>query len=599
MSETVGDDLVARLAEWGIDTIFGYPGDGINGFLGALERAGDRIRFVQTRHEEMAAFMACAWAKYTGKVGICTATSGPGAIHLLNGLYDAKLDHQPVVAIVGQTNLAAIGGDQQQEVDILSLYKDVASAYVQQVSAPGALHHCLDRALRIADAEHTVTALIIPADVQEMKAVPLQPKGVKAIHSGVGFARPRIMPLAADLDRAATILNTGKKVAILVGAGALDATDEVLAVADVLGAGIAKALLGKAAVPDDTPGCTGSIGLLGTKPSWAMMQRCDTLLVVGSGFPYSNFLPPVGQARAVQIDHSPRAMSLRYPMDVLLCGDAKSTLTALLPRLKRQSDRSWRDGIVEDVKEWWTLMDKRAEPEQRGDRIRPQALFGALSQQLPDNAILSADSGSVATWYAQHVRLRRGMKATLSGGLATMLPGVPYAIAAKFAYPGRVAIALVGDGAMQMGGMAEMLTAAKYYGSWSDPRLIVLVLNNADLNMVTWEQRVLAGDPKFTASQELPDVAYERWAEMIGLVGIRVDRAEDIDGAWRQAFAANRPVIINALTDPEEPPFPPHVTLDQSLNFGRSVIKGDPLGLRDVVTAARDKLGDLLPGSAE
>ena len=375
MSETVGDDLVARLVEWGVDTIFGYPGDGINGFIGALGRGGERIRFVQTRHEEMAAFMACAWAKYTGKVGVCTATSGPGAIHLLNGLYDAKLDHQPVVAIVGQTNVAAMGGDQQQEVDLLTLFKDVASAYVQQVNTPGALHHCLDRALRIADAEHTVTAVIIPADVQEMKAVPLQPKGVKAIHSGVGYVRSRIVPSAAAVDRAADLLNAGNKVAILVGAGALDATDEVMAVADVLGAGIAKALLGKAAVPDEVPFCTGSIGLLGTKPSWAMMQRCDTLLVIGSGFPYSNFLPPVGQARAIQIDHAARAMSLRYPMDVLLCGDSKATLTALLPRLRRQPNRSWRNGIVDDVKE---LVGAHGQTRRARTARRPNPPTGAV-----------------------------------------------------------------------------------------------------------------------------------------------------------------------------------------------------------------------------
>ncbi len=372
MSETVGDDLVARLVEWGVDTVFGYPGDGINGFLGALGRAGERIRFIQTRHEEMAAFMACAWAKYSGKVGVCTATSGPGAIHLLNGLYDAKLDHQPVVAIVGQTNVAALGGDQQQEVDLLALFKDVASAYVQQVNTPGALHHCVDRALRIADAEHTVTAVIVPADVQEMKAVPVQPKGVKAIHSGVGYVGSRLVPSAAAIDRAADLLNAGKKVAILVGAGALDATDEVMAVADVLGAGIAKALLGKAAVPDDVPFCTGSIGLLGTKPSWAMMQRCDTLLVVGSGFPYSSFLPPVGQARAIQIDHSPRAMSVRYPMDVLLCGDSKATLSALLPRLQRHTDRSWRDGIVKDIKDWWTSWRSARRPSSAATAFAPR-----------------------------------------------------------------------------------------------------------------------------------------------------------------------------------------------------------------------------------
>jgi pyruvate dehydrogenase (quinone) len=596
MSETVGDFLVERLSEWGITHVYGYPGDGINGFLGALERSDGKIQFIQTRHEEMAAFMACGHAKFTRHVGVCTATSGPGAIHLLNGLYDAKLDHQPVVAIVGQTYSTAIGGDQQQEVDLLSLYKDVAAAYLQQVNTAAQLRHVVDRALRIAQAERTVTAVILPADVQDMKAVRQQPSGIKAIHTGVGFAQSRVLPEEADLDRAADVLNHGERVAMLVGAGALDAGDEVLAVADALGAGVAKALLGKAVIPDDVPYCTGAIGLLGTRPSWELMQKCDTLLMVGSAFPYANFLPDVGHARAVQIDLSARMLSLRYPMDVLLCGDAKATLQELLPRLRRKEDRSWQEEIIKNVTEWWRLMDDRAAPEQRDGMVRPQQLFSALSKQLPDHAIVTSDSGSAANWFARHVKMRRGMKASLSGNLATMLPGVPYAIAAKFAYPDRVAVALVGDGAMQMGGMAEMLTAAKYYSQWKDPRLVILVLNNQDLNQVTWEQRVFEGDPKFEASQVIPYVPFEKWAEMIGLVGIKVDHVDQVDAAWQRALSADRPVIINAITDPEEPPLPPHITFEQAKKFGETILKGDPQGLRAAVTAAREKLDEFVPG---
>jgi pyruvate dehydrogenase (quinone) len=596
MSETVADDLVNRLLEWGFDTIYGFPGDGINGFLGALERSEGKLRFIQTRHEEMASFMAAAHAKWTGKVAVCTATSGPGAIHLLNGLYDAKLDHTPVVAIVGQTFVSAIGGDMQQEVDLLSLYKDVAAAYVQQVNTPSALHHCIDRALRIAQSEKTVTAVIIPADVQDMKAVPVQPPGLKSIHTGTGFVKVRVLPEQGEIDRAADVLNNGEKVAMLVGAGALDATDEVLAAADLLGAGVAKALLGKAVIPDEVPFCTGSIGLLGTKPSWDMMQGCDTLLMVGSSFPYSNFLPELGKARGVQIDIAARKLSIRYPMEVMLCGDSKSTLQELLPRLKRKTDRSWQEQLAKGVEDWWRLMQSRAEPEVRDGRLRPQPIFASLSERLPDDAIISADSGSGTNWFARQVKIRRGMKASLSGNLATMLPGVPYAIAAKFAYPDRVAVAIVGDGAMQMGGMAETLTAAKYYKTWKDPRLVFLVLNNQDLNQVTWEQRVMEGDPKFEASQDIPYVPFEQWAEMIGLRGIKVDSPSQIDSAWEQAFSADRPVIINAITDPEEPPLPPHVTVQQAKAMTESVLKGDPAGFRDVVTAMREKVEEFVPG---
>ncbi len=423
MGSTAADNLCERLVEWDVDTIYGFPGDGINGILGALRRHQDQLRFVQTRHEEMAAFMACGHAKFTGKVGVCLATSGPGAIHLLNGLYDAKLDHQPVVAIVGQTFVRAIGGDFQQEVKLLQLYSDVASAFCEQVNEPSSVRHLIDRALRIAQAERTVTCVIVPADVQDMEAVPEQPHATHTVHSGVGYWRPRVIPGPSQIQQAADILNAGEKVAMLVGQGALEATDEVIAVADALGAGVAKALLGKAAVPDDVPFCTGSIGLLGTKPSWDMMQGADTLLMVGSSFPYSEFLPQTGQVKAVQIDLLGRMLSIRYPMDLALQGDSQATLKELLPLLEHKDDRSWQEEIMNNVVDWWRLMDEQGEPVDRDQRIRPQGLFAALSRQLPDNAILSSDSGSAANWYARQIRIRRGMKAMVSGNLATMVPG--------------------------------------------------------------------------------------------------------------------------------------------------------------------------------
>jgi pyruvate dehydrogenase (quinone) len=596
MNPTAADNLCERLIEWDVKTIYGFPGDGINGILGALRRHESQLRFIQTRHEEMAAFMACGHAKFTGEVGVCLATSGPGAIHLLNGLYDAKLDHQPVVAIVGQTFVRAIGGDFQQEVNLLSLYQDVASAFCQQVNTPSSVRHCIDRALRVAQAERTVTCVIVPADVQDMDAVPEQPHATHTVHSGVGYWRPRVIPQASQLQQAADILNAGEKVAILVGQGALHATDEVIAVAETLGAGVAKALLGKAAVPDDVPFCTGSIGLLGTKPSWDMMQGADTLLMVGSSFPYSEFLPETGQVKAIQIDLSGRNLSLRYPMDLALEGDSQDSLKELLPLLVRKEDRSWQQEIQDNVTEWWKLMDEQGEPVDRNARVRPQGLFASLSRQLPDNAILSSDSGSAANWYARQIRIRRGMKAMLSGNLATMVPGVPYAIAAKFAFPDRVSIAMVGDGAMQMGGMAEMLTAAKYYKTWSDPRLVVLVLNNEDLNQVTWEQRVMEGDPKFEASQDIPYLDYAAYAELIGLRGIKVTRAVEIEDAWRQALSADRPVIISALTDPNEPPLPPHITVQQAKAFAKSVIADPQSGLPGAVESLREKAREFIPG---
>jgi pyruvate dehydrogenase (quinone) len=590
----VGDFLVRRLSDWGVERIYGYPGDGINGIMGALDRASDRIEFVQVRHEEMAAFMACGHAKFTGEVGVCLATSGPGAIHLLNGLYDAKLDHQPVLAIVGQQARAALGGSYQQEVDLLTLFKDVAHEYVQMASEPEQVRHLVDRALRIAQAERTVTCIIVPNDVQTMDAVERPEHAHGTIHSGIGHVSPRVVPNEDDLRRAAEVLNAGERVAMLVGQGALHATDEVIEVAELLGAGVAKALLGKAAVPDDLPFVTGSIGLLGTKPSYDLMMGCDTLLMVGSSFPYSEFLPEEGKARGVQIDIDGRMIGIRYPMEVNLVGDSADTLRALIPLLERKQDRSWRDEVEANVADWWQLMEERAMIE--ADPINPQRVFWELSPRLPDYCILSSDSGSAANWYARDLKLRRGMMASLSGTLATMGPGVPYAIAAKFAHPERVAIALVGDGAMQMNGINELITIAKYWRRWSDPRLIVLVLNNRELNLVTWEQRALEGDPKFEASQDIPDFPYARYAELIGLKGVRVELPEEIGDAWDEVLAADRPAVLEAVTDPEVPPLPPHITFEQARHFLLSIARGDSGRRAMIEQSFKAKLKEFLPG---
>jgi pyruvate dehydrogenase (quinone) len=568
MAELVSDFLVKRLTEWGVKRVYGYPGDGINGIMGALERAGT-IDFIQVRHEEMAAFMACAHAKFTGDVGVCMATSGPGAIHLLNGLYDARLDHQPVVAIVGQSSRLAIGGAYQQEVDLQNLFKDVASEYVQTAMAPAQVRHLIDRAFRIALCQRTVTCIILPNDLQE-EEYKEPPHKHSTIHSGTGYTSPRIVPCNDDLRRAAEVLNAGKKVAMLVGQGALHATDEIIHVADLLGAGVAKALLGKAALPDDLPFVTGAIGLLGTKPSWVLMNECDTLFMVGSSFPYPEFLPEEGKARGVQIDIDGRMLSIRYPMEINLTGDSKESLRALIPMLQRKSDRSWREQLEKEIADWWKVVEKRAYEEAKP--INPELVFWELSPKLPDNCILAADSGSTASWYARDLKFRRGMMGSLSGNLATMGPGVPYVIAAKFAFPDRLAIACVGDGAFQMNGMNEVITIAKYWKEWSDPRLIISVLKNRDLNMVTWEQRVMAGDAKYDASQVLPDFQYAEYAKSLGLHGIKVEKPDRIRAAWDEALTADRPCVVEWHTDPEIPPLPPHVTPEQAKKFIRSLL---------------------------
>jgi pyruvate dehydrogenase (quinone) len=594
MAKLVGDFVWERLYAWGVRRVFGYPGDGINGLLGALNRFGtDKIQFIQVRHEEMAAFMASAYAKFTGELGVCMATSGPGASHLITGLYDARLDHMPVLAIAGQQARTAIGGHYQQEVDLQSMFKDVAGAFVQQASAPAQVRHLVDRAVRIAKAERRVTALVFPNDLQE-EPYEDPPRKHGTVHSGVGYSDPRVVPTDTDLRRAADVLNSGSKVAMLVGAGALQATDEVIAVANKLGAGVAKALLGKAALPDDLPWVTGSIGLLGTRPSWDMMTGCDTFLMIGSGFPYSEFLPKEGSARGVQIDIKPDMLSLRYPMEVNLTGDSAETLRALLPLLEEKTDRSWRQQIEKGVAAWWQELESRAM--HSANPVNPQRVVWELSPRLPERAIITSDSGSCANWYARDIKIRRGMMGSLSGGLASMGAAVPYAIAAKFAHPDRPVVALVGDGAMQMNNMAELITVAKYWREWSNRTWVVCVFNNQDLNQVTWEQRVMAGDPKFNASQQIPDVPYHRFGELIGLRGIYVDNPDRLAGAWEEALSSDRPVVLEVKTDPNVPPLPPHITLAQAKAFTSTLLKGDPEEGSVLVDTAKEVLSSVLPG---
>jgi pyruvate dehydrogenase (quinone) len=590
MSKTVGDFFVERLYEWGVRTIFGYPGDGINGVLGALARAKHKIEFIQVRHEEMAAFMASAHAKFTGEPGVCLSTGGPGAAHLVTGLYDAKLDHMPVLAICGQAAQTARGAHYQQEVNLDRLFQDVAD-YVHEAAVPSQVRHLLDRAMRTVLGRNGIGVLVLPNDLQD-KPYEDPPRKHGSVFSGVGYSKPRIVPQEADLRRAAEVLNAGKKVAILVGAGGLHATDAIIDVADRLQAGAAKALLGKAALPDDLPWVTGSIGILGTKASWDMMTHCDTLLMIGTGFPYAEFLPEEGKARAVQIDIDPTMLGIRYPAEVNLHGDSLETLRLLLPLLE-QKDEGWRRRIEGEVRDSWKLLEERALAP--ANPLNPQRVAWELSPQLPPDAIVTSDSGSCANWFARDLRVQRGQMYSLSGGLASMGAAVPYAIAAKFAHPGRPVIALVGDGAMQMNNMAELITVSKYWRLWKDPRWIVCVFNNGDLNQVTWEQRVMEGNPKFEATQQIPDVPYHRFAELIGLKGIYCDNPEEVATAWREAFAADRPVVLEFKTDPEVPPLPSHITLEQARSFMGTIAKGDPKEGSMLAGVARQVLSSILP----
>lgn len=591
-SSTVGDFLLDRIRQWGVDKVFAYPGDGINAIVAAFGKTGNQPKFIQARHEEMCALEAVGYAKFTSNVGVCLATSGPGAIHLLNGLYDAKLDHVPVVAIVGQTARTAMGGSYQQEVDLLTLFKDVASDYVQMVTVPEQLPAVLDRAIRIALSKRAPTAVIIPADVQELEYAPPS-HALKMVPSSLGIRPPQIHPDDEAIQGAADLLNQGKKVAILIGQGAKAAAAEVREVADLLGAGVAKALLGKDSLPDDLPYVTGAIGLLGTRPSYEMMRDCDSLLTIGSSFPYFQFMPEEGQARGVQIEIDPSMIGLRYPYEFNIVGDAKATLQALIPHLHRKEDRSWRENLEKKINRWWDTMHSEAMVE--APPVNPMRLFYELSERLPEKAIITADSGSSANWYARQLKFRSDTRGSLSGTLATMGCAVPYAIGAKFGHPDRPVIAFAGDGAMQMNGLAELITIQRYWQEWSDPRLIVAILHNNDLNHVTWELRAMGGAPALRESQSLPDVDYAAFASGLGLQGIEVTTPDDVGPAWEKALTADRPTVLDVHTNPDIPPIPPHTTFEQALNTAKALAKGDESTWGIIKESVKTKAQELLP----
>jgi pyruvate dehydrogenase (quinone) len=569
---TVADHVVDRMASWGVHRYYGYPGDGINGLTAALQRRED-LAFLQVRHEETAGFAASAHVKYGGgPIGAALVTSGPGAVHLLNGLYDARLDHQPVVALVGQTALTAQGGGYYQEIDLLALFKDVAG-FVAQLGDPSQVRHLVDRACRTALAHRTVAVLVLPNDIQDAKAV-LDPPHAHAHYatSNAPSSRPTVPP-DADLHAAADLLRGGDRVAMLVGQGAYGAEAEVASIAARLGAGVSTALLAMPVVDQRAPWVTGAIGLLGTVPSLRLMQDCDRLLIVGSNMPYGEFYPPEG-VPAVQIDIDGAAMGLRYPTQVNLTGDAGPTLRALEGLLAGHTPPpAWRDRIAEHTASWRT--GQREVAAQPADPVNPQLVLTELDARLPGDAMLAVDCGTVTAWFARHLHVRPGMLASLSGTLLSMGGGLPYGIAAKFAHPDRPVLALLGDGAMQMNGVNELITVARYWREWADPRMVVLVLNNRDLSFVSWEQRSGEGAPKFDESQLLPDVDYAAWARSLGLAGTRVDDPAQVGPAWEAALGADRPTVIDAVVDPAELMVPPQFTAAEARNSVLSLIRGD------------------------
>ncbi|MBC9226515.1 thiamine pyrophosphate-requiring protein [Aeromicrobium sp. 636] len=555
MERLVADLVVERLRAWGVHRTFGYSGDGINGLMGALRRAGGDPAFVQARHEENAALMAVGHAKYTGGVGVMISTQGPGAVHLLNGLYDAKLDHQPVVAIVGQQPTTALGAEYQQEIDLSALFKDVAAQYVQAVLAPEQAGMVLDRAFRTALATRSPCVVILPHDVQVAPAPEVPPHEHGVVPTTPQWRPPRVIPADSDLAEAAEVLNSGERVALLVGQGARDAGDLVRTVAERLGAGVTTSLLGKPWWDETLPISCGVMGHLGTTASGWLMDQCDTLLMIGTNDPWTEFYPAPGQARAVQIDIDGRHLGNRYPVEVGLVGDTTETLTALLPLLKEKPDTTWRTEVVEQVERWHRIAEERAHAD--AVPLSPELVVRALTPRLPSDAQVSVDVGSVVYWYARHLTLPPGVPAHLSSTLASMGSGLPYGLAAKLSAPDRPVVALVGDGAMQMNGIAELVTVASRWRDWTDPRFVVLVLNNGDLAEVTWEQRETEGDPRYDVSQSLPDFPYAGYADLLGLTGIRVERPEDVDAAWDRALSADRPVVIEAIVDPDVPLLPP------------------------------------------
>src|SRR5437660_42846 len=581
---TAADVLVETLLDWGVEVIFGLPGDGINGIMESLRTHEEKIRFVQVRHEEAAAFMACGYAKFTGRLGVCLATSGPGGIHLLNGLYDAKLDNQPVLAITGLAYHDLIDTFTQQDVQLDRVFMDVAK-YNARVMGPTHVENVADLACRTALAYHGVAHVTIPTDVQEMEATRKErSKRNIAGHTSDVRARGARLPSEDDLGRAAEVLNAGRKVAILAGGGALGATDALERAAELLAAPIVKPLLGKAGVPDDSPYTTGAIGLLGTRPSQEALEECDTLLMVGTSFPYIEFYPRPGQARGVQIELDPMRIGLRYPVEGGLVGDSARTLQALLPLLTRKAERGFLESAQERMKGWLELMDERAT---RPDSpMKPQVLAHELGRRLRDDAIVACDSGTIATWWARHIPARRGQMHSLSGNLATMAAGLPYAIAAQVAYPERQVIAFVGDGGFSML-MAEIATCVKY----QLPVKVVIVKNNT-LGQIKWEQIVFLGNPEYGC--ELQPMDFALFARACGAAGFTIENPADCGRMIEAALATPGPVVVQGVVDPFEPPLPAKVTLDQAAKFAKSLLRGEPNSQKIALTGLGDRIRELV-----
>ncbi|MGE5757126.1 MAG: thiamine pyrophosphate-dependent enzyme [Planctomycetaceae bacterium] len=584
MAKTTGDVIVEKLLDWGVDTVFGLPGDGINGIFESLRQNREKIRFIQVRHEEAAAFAACGYAKFTGRLGVCFATSGPGAIHLLNGLYDAKMDHAPVLAITGHTYHDQIGMHFQQEIDIIPLFKDVAE-YNQMILGAEHAQGLVDVACRSALSSRSVSHLTCPADIQDLtvKDETASQQQVKG-HTSTSWRPPIVVPQAETLKSAAALLNSGKKTVILAGAGALAATDELERLADTLAAPIIKPLLGKACVPDDSPYTTGGIGLLGTRPSEIAMEGCDTLLMVGTSFPYLKWYPKPGKVRAVQIDMDPTRLGLRYPIEIGMAGDSKATLQALLPMLRRREDRSFLEEAQEGMKEWWELMNTRGTREDTP--VKPQVVAKHVNDRLAPDAIVTTDSGTITTWAARHILMRRGMMFSCSGNLATMAPGLPYAIGAQAAYPGRQVVAFVGDGGLTML-IGELATAVKH-----DLPIKVVVIKNNTLGQIKWEQMIFLGNPEYEVA--LQPIDFVKVAEACGAVGFRCERPNEVGPAIEAAFASRGPALVEATVDPFEPPFPASATPQQALKFAESLIRGEPDSGKIIYSVLKDKVKELI-----
>jgi pyruvate dehydrogenase (quinone) len=583
MKTTAADILIDTIFDWGVEVVFGLPGDGINGIMEALRKRADRIRFIQVRHEEAAAFMACAYAKYTGKLGVCLATSGPGGIHLLNGLYDAKLDGQPVLAITGLQYHDLVHTYSQQDIELDKLFMDVAT-YNTRIMGPNHVENVADLACRTALAYRCVSHVTMPVDMQEFEIDRRRSPRNVPHHTSDVFARGGLAPPDTEVLRAAEVLNAGKRVAILAGRGALGAGDLLEEVAEIVGAPIIKALLGRAAVPDDSPYTTGTIGLLGTKPSQEALEDCDTLLMVGTSFPYIEFLPKPGQARAVQVEIDPMRLGLRYPVEVGLVADSARALRALIPHLQRNKKRRFLEGAQKGMDDWRKLMD---ESSSRMDKpMKPQVVASELGRQLSDTAIVSADSGTVATWWARHIPVKRGQMHSLSGNLASMANGLCYAIAAQIAYPERQCIAFVGDGGFSML-MAEFATCVKY-------RLPVkvFVIKNNTLGMIKWEQMVFLGNPEYGC--ELQPINFAAFAQACGATGLTVEDPQDCGRVVEQALNTPGPVLVEAVVDPFEPPMPPKVSLKQATRFAESLMRGEPNREKIIATVLSDKVREIV-----